>query len=233
MRVAAGRAARAFAARLVWLLGSLLSFLVMQAAPASAEKTDRIVVANGTEIIGEVKSMEHGQLRISTDYMRTVGLDWAHVVRIESSLEFEVETLEGERYFGQLAPSGEDRLLIVAAAEDGVRLPFDRVLVINQTKSTELGKVDASISVGFSFTQATDVTQASLDGSYSRRTRRFSRRQHLVAILSDTADETFSRGDFSFTLFRHLPASAICQDAGPGRAWPACRATSSWVCKVV
>ena len=74
-------------ARLAGVLGILLSLIVTAAAPASAEKTDRILLSNATEIIGEVESLEHGQLRVSTEYMRTVELDWEQVVRIESTLD--------------------------------------------------------------------------------------------------------------------------------------------------
>lgn len=201
----AARTASGTRTRFVRLLGTLLSLTALAAAPLAAAKTDRIQLSNGTEMIGEVKSLEHGELRVSTDYMHTVRLDWQQVERVQSTLEFEVEVLDGARYFGKLAASEEDRVLVVTSAEEAVRLPYEQVLTLRQTRSTGVGKIDASIAVGFSFTQATDVTQGSLDGSYQRRTKRFSRSYHLLAILSDTADDTFSRGEFSFHLFRHLP----------------------------
>ena len=174
--------------------------------PASAEKTDRIALSNGTEVIGEIKSLGRGELRVSTDYMRTVQLDWVQVLWLESELEFEVQAIDGERYFGMLVRSEEDRVLVVEGDDGAIRLPYDQVLLFDQTRSEELlGKIALSISAGFSFTQATDTTQISFDGSGSRRTRRFLSRFGLVAILSDTREEDFTRADLNYSIMRHLP----------------------------
>lgn len=182
----------------------LLVLLLALAAPAAAEKTDRILVTNGNEIVGEVKSLEHGQLLVKTDYMGTVRMDWEQIARLESKLEFEVEARDGQLYFGHLVASDEDRVLIVSGDDGTARLPYSEVLTIEQTKTSRVGKIDASISLGFSFNQASDVTQFSLDGSYKRRTRRFVRSYNLVAIVNDREDETFSREHLSYTLVRHL-----------------------------
>ena len=49
---------------------------VLTAMPAHAEKTDIVVLANGNIVTGEVKSLEFGTLRYSTDSMGTVKIDW-------------------------------------------------------------------------------------------------------------------------------------------------------------
>ena len=175
-------------------------------APAlgAAEKTDRILISNGNEIVGEVEALERGQLRVSTDYMGTVKMDWEQVTRVESTLEFEVESRDGQVYFGPLASSDEDRVLVITGGHGSVRLPFDEVVLFSQTKTGRVGHLDASISFGFSFTQASEVTQFSVDGSFDRRTRRFWEHTDLVVIVNDTKEETFSREDLSYTLTRHI-----------------------------
>ena len=195
------------------LLAAGLLLLALAAAPVAAEKTDRILVTNGTEIIGEVKSLEHGRLRVSTDYMGTVRMDWEQIAKVESELVFEVEVRDGQRHFGQLAASDEDRVLIVRGDDDTVRLPFSEVLIIHQTKTSRLGKIDAQISVGFSFNQGSDVTQGTFDGSVERRTKRFSSHLGLLAIVNDTGDQTFTRENLSYTILRHLRRATWTYDA--------------------
>ncbi|MCP3956520.1 MAG: DUF481 domain-containing protein [bacterium] len=183
-----------------------LLLLAALAAPAAAEKTDLILVTNGNQILGEVKSLERGKLQVSTDFMGTVRMDWQQIARIESKLWFEVEVRSGALHFGHLAETDEDRVLIVEGEdEQAARLPFDEILFIHQTEIGRVGKIDASISLGFSFNQASDVTQLSFDGEFSRRTRRFVSDIGLLAIVNDTGDESFSREDLTYTITRHLP----------------------------
>jgi len=193
-------------------LGLLL--LALGPKSSSAEKTDRVSLVDGTDMIGEVKSLEFGELTVSTDYMRTVQVDWDQVLRVESKMIFELETWDGTRFFGKLAQSDEDRVLVVEGEHDTVRVAFQEVLAFNQTKLTKLGKIWGSASLGLSFTQATDSLQVSFDGSINQRTRRFFDTTRLIAILSDTKDERFTRGDLSYTKLRRLPGRWTWEGSG-------------------
>lgn len=191
---------------------------VALAAPVLAAKTDRIQFAD-TLIIGEVKTLERGTLTITTDYTKKIQADWDEVLQVESKITFEVEDRDGGRYFGTLAASGEDRVLVVEQ-EDGavVRLPFSEVVSINQTKTDLVGKIEADVSLGFSFVQATETTQATLDAGFTRRTKRFFTRVHLLAIVSDTAEEQSSRSDLSYTAMRNLPGRWTFDVAGQSQS---------------
>ncbi|MGB5400059.1 MAG: hypothetical protein WBO71_07580, partial [Thermoanaerobaculia bacterium] len=182
-------------------LGLLLAALA--ATPAWAKKTDRIHVAD-IVIVGEVKSLERGRLRISTDFMGTVEADWAQVTRVESKKWIEIEIKDGTRYFGTIVDSGEDRVLAVEGEETSARLPFSELVLIHQSKEGFWGKIDLSLALGYSFVQATDTTQGSVTGDISRRTRRFHSEFHLLSILSETGDERFTRNDVSWTITRAL-----------------------------
>jgi hypothetical protein len=54
-------------------------------SPALArDKTDVILVSNGDRLTGEIKQLEHGILRLGTNYMGEVQIEWDDIVRIES-----------------------------------------------------------------------------------------------------------------------------------------------------
>ena len=190
---------------LILVLPALL-LAALLGAPVFAAKTDRIAISNGTEILGEVKTFDGGLLRISTDYMRTVYVDWEQVLRFESKKELEIELLDGSRYFGTVETGDEDRILVVTGSHGTVELPFDEIVQFTQTRTTtRIGKVDISLSAGLNFSSATDSTQVTSDSSIVRRTRKFSSSWSLLAIYSDTRDESFVRGDLDYHLIRHLP----------------------------
>ncbi len=196
---------RAVSSKLL-LAASLLVVLGAAAvSPAFAKKTDRIHVA-GLLIVGEVKSLERGRLRISTDFMGTVEADWAQVTRVESEkLWFEIELRDGERYFGSIVESGEDGVLALEGTDALVRLPFTEIITIDQSKAGFWGKIDLDVALGYSFVQATETSQGSIDASASRRNRRFHSRLHWLSVLSDSKEESFLRNDGSYNALRNLP----------------------------
>ena len=56
-------------------LAAILVFLCLSLA-AQAAKTDIVVLINGNDVTGEIKSLEFGELRYSTDSMGTVSIEW-------------------------------------------------------------------------------------------------------------------------------------------------------------
>ena len=78
------------------------------ARPAWAEKTDYIVLVNGDRLTGEVKMLSKGQLKISTDDLGTLYMEWDKVVAISTLGTFDVATRDGQRYVGRfdVPPAG-------------------------------------------------------------------------------------------------------------------------------
>jgi hypothetical protein len=181
-----------------------LAFACIGVAPARADKTDRVTVA-GVVIVGEVKSLQRGRLKFSTDFMETVEVDWAQITRIESKLWFEIETRSGERHFGRIVAGEEDRVLVVDTGEATLHFPYREIVSIDQARTGFWGKIDAGVGLGVSFVQGTETTQASLDAYFKRRTGRFASSLSLGAVVSDTREDRTSRSDISYTATRNLP----------------------------
>jgi hypothetical protein len=76
------------------ILATLLLYYAFL-APAMAEKTDVVVLVNGNAVTGEVKSLEFGVLRYSTDSMGTVSIDWEDIVSVSSQEHHQVELTDG------------------------------------------------------------------------------------------------------------------------------------------
>ena len=81
-------------------------FVSWNSDAAAFQKTDIIELNNGDKITCEIKELERGKLRCSTDAMGTVYIEWERIVNITTDKTLEVETSQGQRYFGSLEPLG-------------------------------------------------------------------------------------------------------------------------------
>ena len=82
-----------------FIAGVLLISTVLS-SPVPASKTDVVVLANGGAVTGEIKGLEFGSLRYSTDSMGTVSIDWEDITSVQSNQNLQIELVDGSRYFG-------------------------------------------------------------------------------------------------------------------------------------
>ncbi len=145
------------------------------AMPAYAEKTDIVVLANGNIVTGEVKSLEFGSLRYSTDSMGTVNIDWEDVVTVTSNQDLQVELTDGIRYYGHLT-SPEDRFSVrikTASAEfDFTMTEIIRITPI-ETAEKFWQRLDGSFSFGIQTQKSSSITTSNLAADINYRTREY------------------------------------------------------------
>src|SRR5210317_1261604 len=84
-----------------------VAVIILLPAAAYAAKTDVVLLVNGNTITGEIKSLEFGALRYSTDSMGTVSVDWEDIVSITTKQTLQLEVSDGNRYFGRLDSADE------------------------------------------------------------------------------------------------------------------------------
>jgi hypothetical protein len=103
--------------------------------------------------------------------METVSIKWEEVVQVTSNYAFQVELENGLRFFGTLVTPSESGMLAVVGQEETVDLPMDRVVRIRPIKQKFWKRIDGSLSLGLSFTKASDVLRFSFnaDANYTER----------------------------------------------------------------
>ena len=78
-------AACATRTRTTWLVLTSVAGAMLGAPPAvAAPKTDVVVLENGDRVTGEIKGLEHNRLRLSTDHMGTIYIEWDKIARLSS-----------------------------------------------------------------------------------------------------------------------------------------------------
>jgi putative salt-induced outer membrane protein YdiY len=152
-------------------------FLLLTILPAVsiAAKTDTVLLVNGNAVTGEIKSLDFGVLKYSTDSMGTVSIDWEDIVSITTKQTLQVEVTNGTFYFGRL-DSADDRFEIkVKTLSEDVNLHTSRIVKMTPIDAEEsfFERLDGSFSFGFDTEKASEVTTLRTAADVSLRTRRF------------------------------------------------------------
>ncbi len=125
-----------------WLLKQVLLSLMVLSAPALAAAEDepagqdRVVLKNGSHVIGAVVDSRDGVLTVETDFAGTLSIEIDQVESIDSA-EPVVVLLADESVHDESSLRIEDGEL--AMAKDGTSVPLDELKIINP-KPWELGQ---------------------------------------------------------------------------------------------
>jgi hypothetical protein len=138
---------------------------------AQAAKTDVVVLINGDSVTGEIKSLEFGELRYSTDSMGTVSVEWEEIVSLKSDQSLQVEVASGTRYFGNLFTTGVDGTVGVGRGENVQDLDLSRIVRITPIETDEKiwHRMEGSVKFGFDTDKASEVTSGYLNASVRYR----------------------------------------------------------------
>lgn len=174
--------------------------------PSWAAKTDLLILRNGNNITGEIKELKFGKLEYSTDDIGTISVEWDKVVFLKSIHTFEFETEEGIKYFGAVDTDTTLNNIVVVTEEGEVSLPFLEVVVIRPIKSTFWTRMDGSwVSVGFSYTKASEIGQLNTNGELKHRTPKYESNLFLNSTFTWQEDEeTTKRNSLSTRTIRIL-----------------------------
>ncbi len=184
---------------------AFLSALVLGERPVGArEKTDVIRLKDGDRITGEIRGLRRGKLRVKTEKMGTMDIDWDEVDGITSNFRFEVETDSGARHYGALTAASTDTLAVV---EGPVPTVLSRAEVVNITPLGEsfLQHIDLSLDAGFTFTEANQTTQFNLNATGHYRGTKYSTAARFASLFSGQQDsDSTTRNELQFTTTRFL-----------------------------
>jgi len=157
----------------VGLAAAVAAMAVPRTAQA-APKTDVVVLVNGDHITCEIKSLEHNKLKVSTDHMGTVYIEWDKIRSVQSNQHFLLERTDGSRYYGQWVTGGSEQELMVRrdAGRDPEPLAMETVVRAEPIEGGKLlNRLDGYVSAGFAYTKASDRGSIDLAGGLSSRTR--------------------------------------------------------------
>jgi hypothetical protein len=154
--VAASRAPRAAA---------IASAMALLASPCLAVKTDVVVLRNGDRLTGEVKQLERGHLRLETDDLGTVEIEWDKVASVAATAPFDVDDLGGRRYMGSLVPGPGAGQLLIVWAESTETVELAAVIRMRRLDTSFWKRLDGSLDMGASYASASSLFTLDLAAS--------------------------------------------------------------------
>jgi hypothetical protein len=156
--VSGGRSRRAAA------LGVALLILGLAVPGRAAPKTDVVVLKNGDRITCEIQRLARGKLRVKTDDMGTVDIEWEKTESLTGKGLFEIEDLTGRLFFGPLETIPDEGLQVATAT--GIQtVPLLSVARINMIEASFWKRLSGSIDVGFGYTKSSDLAEFNGDVS--------------------------------------------------------------------
>jgi len=179
---------------------AVVAFAAWPQAALAAPKTDVIVLVNGDHITGEIKSLEYNRLKVSTDHMGTVYIEWDKIARVQTDQHLLLERGDGSRYYGQLAAPDQDAQLAVRRSADGKAEPVDMSTVVRAQPIEGGGfidRLDGYVSAGFDLSQSGDNTTFNFAGGLSSRSRVREWSLDGTADLTDDSARRTERYDVS------------------------------------
>ena len=92
---------------------SVIALLLWAVVGTAAEKTDVVYLRNGDRVTCEIKNLQRGQLKVKTDSIGTIYIEWKDIVRVTSKELYVVELEDGSRLQGTLAATDAEATLLL------------------------------------------------------------------------------------------------------------------------
>jgi putative salt-induced outer membrane protein YdiY len=167
-------------------------------------KTDTVTLKNGNEITCEIVSLQRGKLRVKTDDMGTVNIEWDKVAAVAAKGLFEIEDLSGRLFYAPL-DTIPDKGLQVATATGIETVPLLSVVRLIYIESSFWKRLSGSVDIGFGYTKSSDLAQFNADASV-----KFTRPTFLAELSAssyiqrqaDVEDTTRNSVTFAYTRVR-------------------------------
>ena len=128
------------------------------------------MLKNGDRITGEVEQLERGRLRLSTDDVGTLEIEWDKVASVSAAAPFDVDDLTGQRYLGALVPGAVVGQVLIVWKGETQTVELSRVVRMRRLETTFWKRLDGSLDMGASYTSASELF--ALDLAATIRTER-------------------------------------------------------------
>lgn len=152
------------------LFTALLLAMTLLPLSVLADKTDIVVLKNGDRITGEIQRLQAGLLKVSTDAMGTIVIEWRYIAQVLSNDYQSVDTTDGRRYLGKLTSLEEGEVIGVQTRDELIELAPDELFTAWPVETSFWDRSDFDISFGLDYQKSTDITDVSMAANWSHRT---------------------------------------------------------------
>jgi hypothetical protein len=152
----------------------LLCLFFLISSLTFAQKTDVIVLLNGDKITGEVKEMLTGLLKLSTNSMSTIYIEWNKISEIRTDKIFEVEITDGRIYYGSFQPSEKKGMIILKGVTLENELFMKYIVRITRIRESFWDILQGYLKLGVSYSKSSKIADLNFgaDVIYTTKSQR-------------------------------------------------------------
>ncbi|PIB35200.1 hypothetical protein BFP72_07225 [Reichenbachiella sp. 5M10] len=144
----------------------LLSFALLFTLFTS-QAQDKVVLTNGDQMIGSIKSFDNGVLEFETDYSESNFLiDWDMIKDLTSTDTFIINMSSGEKYNGSINITDQTATINKIDGET-ISVPFLEVVYLNSVSSGFWDRMSISLDGGFTHSKSSNNNQLTVRGTAS------------------------------------------------------------------
>ena len=130
-----------------------------------AQKTDTIHLFNGDKIVGEMKDLKLGLLRVKTDYMSSVYIEWDQIQTVRTNKRWDIRTRGGAHFSGHIAAAPELDHVYIRTDEDPIHIGLIEIVSLYQLNKRFLARMDGALNAGYSYQRSNELSQLNLNGN--------------------------------------------------------------------
>jgi hypothetical protein len=163
-------------------------------------QVDTLYLKTSELLVGELKEMNRNVAVFETDYSDSdFKITWNKIKQISTTTQFLVTLNRGDRYSGRLK-SSDDKVYIILDQDTLAKTTIPEIVYLKKIESKFLSNLKASLSLGYNFTKANQLSQFSIRSNFTYTSRRW--------LASSNYDQIFSSQDEVNTT-RRLDANAL------------------------
>lgn len=145
----------------------ILTTIAFSSLAAAKSLDDIVVLNNGDRMTGEIKSLDHGELKFKSSYMLdSVALDWPKVARLESKDNYIVVLTSGQVLTARIqlntTAGPSERSFLMHTGTESIGVKQAEVITIRLADQHFWSQLNGSIDYGFSYTSGNSQYQTQL-----------------------------------------------------------------------
>lgn len=144
-------------------------------AQAREDFTDKVYLKNGDRITGNIKELDRGKLRIKTETMDTIYLNWVEVESIDSSSYLRVTNVDGSIQTGRVQKSDIDKNVKLFAGGQTTEIPTLDIVSMKPIRVNETlwHRIEGDVSVGIDYKKASDILLVNVGSNLRLREEKY------------------------------------------------------------
>jgi hypothetical protein len=179
---------------------------VFDEAMAASSKIDTVYFQHGDRITGELVSLNKGILKLKTNDVGTVSIEWQNVDSLCILNPLRILKHNGGILYGQLFPSGKERVSILIDQEGNTsEIELVAIVELIQLEKRMLDRLSGTLSAGFNYTKATEVSQLNFAGNVDYKGEKVVFSANYNIVLTNDGVETTQRQTGGASFDRILP----------------------------